>query len=422
MRTSYLLEASRGFPFQISCFQDQVESAMADPATILGLISASLTITICAATIGKDLHSLRQKFKAVNSSVQQLSVHISAIRIAARSLSSWLEAETVGSEEVEEVRHELLAILSACGDLLSDLQDHITRTLTSEDALNFKGACKYIWNEDLIKQIAETLHHQETAIILILQTLGQLTRAERVRKVQEPEMVQTLEKAKRPSSSVFGLPGDGRLSVRFSCERENPENLDIHFNFDNEIMASSAYRKAFVSLLRHRVHEQAASAHQVHEDGSLSQNVVDSHIEESRLELDHFSNENTKPRQMSSSASSTSMEFFFVERLENLHHCSKGTRCKKWRKQQAKLELDIEHRNEHSYHNYITQGCLDFLDSSAAHQSTYGRALYDYTTEQTGQLNLSTGDRVTILVQLDDGWCYGMIDERRGWFPSAACK
>jgi hypothetical protein len=104
----------------------------------------------------------------VNTSVQQLSVHTSGIRIAIRSLLSWLEAETVDSEEVEEVRHELLAILSACGDLLSDLQDHIAKTLGSEDALNFKGAYKYVWNEDLIKEIAETLHHQETAIILIL--------------------------------------------------------------------------------------------------------------------------------------------------------------------------------------------------------------------------------------------------------------
>jgi hypothetical protein len=31
---------------------------MADPASILGLIAASLTITIRAATIGKDMHEV----------------------------------------------------------------------------------------------------------------------------------------------------------------------------------------------------------------------------------------------------------------------------------------------------------------------------------------------------------------------------
>jgi hypothetical protein len=61
---------------------------MADPASILALVSASLAITIRAATIGKDLYSLKSRFQSVGKKVRLLSVHVSAIRIAARSLSS----------------------------------------------------------------------------------------------------------------------------------------------------------------------------------------------------------------------------------------------------------------------------------------------------------------------------------------------
>lgn len=59
-----------------------------DPVSILSLVSASLTITMRAATIGKDLHSLRTKFRAAYEKIRQLSIHVSAIRLAARSLSS----------------------------------------------------------------------------------------------------------------------------------------------------------------------------------------------------------------------------------------------------------------------------------------------------------------------------------------------
>jgi hypothetical protein len=119
---------------------------MADPASILGLISASLTITMRAATIGKDLHTLTSRFKSANKNVRQILVHISAIRIAARSLSSWLEDDAVGSDEVEDVKNELLQVLSACCDLLSDLQDLVVKALAGAENVGFKGAVSYIWD------------------------------------------------------------------------------------------------------------------------------------------------------------------------------------------------------------------------------------------------------------------------------------
>jgi len=59
-----------------------------DPVSIFSLVSTSLTITMRADTIGKDLHSLRTRFQGADKKIRQLSVHVSAIRLAARSLSS----------------------------------------------------------------------------------------------------------------------------------------------------------------------------------------------------------------------------------------------------------------------------------------------------------------------------------------------
>lgn len=146
---------------------------MTDPASILSLVSASLTITMRAATIGKDLYSLKSKFQNVDKKVYQLSIHVSALRVAARSLSSWLEDDAVGSDEVEEIKGELLEVLSACCELLSDLQDHVSSALAGAEKVDFKGAVSYIWNEDIIKETTQTLHQQEVALLLILQTLRQ---------------------------------------------------------------------------------------------------------------------------------------------------------------------------------------------------------------------------------------------------------
>jgi hypothetical protein len=223
---------------------------MADPASILGLISASLTITIRAATIGKDLHTLTTKYKSVNTKIRHLSIHVSAVRVAARSLSFWLEGDAVGSHEVENVKRDLLDVLSACCDLLSDLQDHVAKALAGAEDVGFKGAVTYIWDEEIIKEATETLHHQETALILMLQTLGQLTQMEQRTKLREQFVVQTLTNAKRPSSSIFGRHSDNRSSTRVSHTSENSERIDNVFTFDMEVMASAVYRNAFTSLLR----------------------------------------------------------------------------------------------------------------------------------------------------------------------------
>ena len=226
---------------------------MVDPVSIAGLIGASLTITMRAATIGKDLYSLKARLKGANSKIGQLSIHISAIRVAARSLSSWLEADAVGSEEVEDVKGELLDVLSACCNLLSDLQDFVVKVLAGTESVGFKGAAMYIFDEEMIKETTETLHHQENALLLMLQALSLAQKRDQRDKLTEPKSLVTLEKAKRPSSSIIGLRAEDRSSMRFSFASDHSETLDTMFIFDLEVMASAAYRNAFTSLLKRKI-------------------------------------------------------------------------------------------------------------------------------------------------------------------------
>jgi len=144
---------------------------MTDPATVVALVSASLTITMRAAKIGKYLYSMKSKFQKAEKSVQQVSTHVSAIRVAARSLSNWLEDDAVGEEKVEEVKEEMLQVLTACNELLSDLEDYVVKALAGAEKMRFRGRVSYLWNESVIKETTQTLHQQETALILILNAL-----------------------------------------------------------------------------------------------------------------------------------------------------------------------------------------------------------------------------------------------------------
>jgi hypothetical protein len=145
---------------------------MADPATVVGLVGASLSITVRAAKIGKYLYSLKSKFQKAEASVQQVSTHVSAIRVAARALSAWMEDDAIDEEKMEEVKDELLQVLIACDELLTDLEGYVVKALAGADKMRFGGRVSYLWNEKVIKETSQTLHQQETALILILDVLN----------------------------------------------------------------------------------------------------------------------------------------------------------------------------------------------------------------------------------------------------------
>lgn len=80
----------------------------------------------------------------------------------------------MGSEDVEEIKAELLEVLAACCEILSDLQDHVSKIRTGADNIGVMGSLQLIWDEDVIGDATRTLHQQEVAILLILEILGRL--------------------------------------------------------------------------------------------------------------------------------------------------------------------------------------------------------------------------------------------------------
>ncbi|KAH7068975.1 hypothetical protein BKA63DRAFT_98835 [Paraphoma chrysanthemicola] len=373
---------------------------MADPASILGLISASLTITIRAATI--------------------LSVHVAAVRVAARLLSSWLEEDAVGSEEVEDVKTELLQVLSACCSLLSDLQDHVAKALAGAESVAFKGAVTFIWDEDLIKETMETLHHQETALVLILQTLGQLTRKEQRIKLQEHEVVQTLQRAKRPSSSIFGIRSDNRSSMRsqrLSYLSEKDNRVSISFTFDMEVMASSAYRNAFTSLLKRNIVGRDQNRSSVITSALSTEADADAEglpckdLVGAMVESDHITS--AKDLQTLSHPSPTELSVIPEGKVTDL---SIGSTEKDGTLSPTSSQSGSDMRYESKEHSSTWQS-LNLHKYTTPTGYIFCQALYDYEADDPYTLSFREGDIIHVITILSSGWHDGVFNGVRGWFP-----
>jgi hypothetical protein len=396
---------------------------MADPASILGLIAASLTITIRAATIGKDLHTLISKFQTANSKVRQLSVHVAAVRVAARSLSSWLEDGVVGSEEVEDVKSELLEVLSACGNLLSDLQDHVAKALVgAEENVSFRGTVHYIWDEDIIKETTETLHHQETVLILMLQALERLTSREQAARLREDIVVQTLTKAKRPSSSIFGLHGDNRSSTRFSYASETSAKIDAVFTFDMEVMSSTSYRNAFTSLFRRNLLRQNEEIYGTVSNRSSTITVTATgHLQEEASMRSVFNDPTSLDDDVSTSRHISTPR---TSRPDTPPSWVTSTFSPNEQRQNSgperftpkKTKVDVEpwkRRNGRSLFPLLQMSPPD----------VFCRVLYDFEGSDSTSLSMRKDEIIQVTSTLRSAtWWEGILNGRRGFFPSNFCE
>lgn len=330
-----------------------------------------------------------KKLKGADLKFKQLSVHVSAIRTAARSLSTWLEDDIVGSEDVEVVKRDLAEVLYACCDLLSDLQDLLAKALAGAESVGFKGMVRYVWNEETIKETTELLHHQETALLLMLQALSQMRSSEqRQAKLREPSAAEVLQKAKRPSSSIFGLNGGSRSSQQLSFESESSAKLEDVFTFDMEVMASTAYRNAFTSLLRRNITKRTEELANTgaNRDSMLTLKPADTGPEVDEVEGTigvAVSSENRVETKSQENATPPLI----------------------------KPKLPPKPAANDKIHAPIygsTKGC-------------FVRALYDYEADDITSLSFHQGDMIQVITQLESGWWDGVINGVRGWFPSNYC-
>ena len=97
-----------------------------------------------------------------------------------------------------------------------------------------------------------------------------VNRSEQRAQLQEPQNREVLTKAKRPSSSIFGLKDDQSRGFEYSILSENSERLDMAFSFDLDLMTSSVYRNWITSVMREKIHQGKTSRQVPRENEEVS--------------------------------------------------------------------------------------------------------------------------------------------------------
>ncbi len=145
-----------------------------DPASIVGLISASGTIVSAITCTVKGLSDLRGRFSDADLRIRLLIGELSTVKSALNQIRDWVEFNLVGAPTEVELVDGLHVSLDGCKMAMTVLAEEVaalsgTTASSSQFNLRFSTRAKYAWSESSMKEHQDRLHAQVAALQLLLQ-------------------------------------------------------------------------------------------------------------------------------------------------------------------------------------------------------------------------------------------------------------
>lgn len=145
-----------------------------DPASIVGLISASGTIVSAITFTVKGLSDLRGRFSGADLRIRLLIGELSTVKSALNQIRDWVEFNLVGAPTETELVDGLHVSLDGCKVAMTVLAEEVaalsgTTSSDSQFSLSFGTRAKYAWSESSMKEHQDRLHAQVAALQLLLQ-------------------------------------------------------------------------------------------------------------------------------------------------------------------------------------------------------------------------------------------------------------
>jgi len=145
-----------------------------DPASIVGLISASGTIVSAITFTVKGLSDLRGRFSDADLRIRLLIGELSTVKSALNQIRDRVEFNLVGAPTEAELVDGLHVSLDGCKVAMTVLAEEVaalsgTTASNSQFNLRFSTRAKYAWSESSMKEHQDRLHAQVAALQLLLQ-------------------------------------------------------------------------------------------------------------------------------------------------------------------------------------------------------------------------------------------------------------
>ena len=144
---------------------------MADPVTIVQVVSAATGLVGQCASVAKSLHDIAGKYKNARLTLSSMIQELDTIEMAWSRITEWsrdYSDELLANDRLPE----RLANSLECGTLvMSALQADFASFKTNTKTLGFRQRSRLVWNENLLRDHQDRIRGQATSMTLLLQVL-----------------------------------------------------------------------------------------------------------------------------------------------------------------------------------------------------------------------------------------------------------
>ncbi|KAG6991419.1 hypothetical protein G7Y79_00052g087590 [Physcia stellaris] len=222
---------------------------MADPITVLQVISASTTLVAQCAQVIKGLYELAGKFKNAELSILSIAHELDIIALAWERIEGVLKSWEGMIETMADSDHDLLARLRrnlAFGDLIvtslaEDMSTFVKRPVT------FGQRSRYVWNEERFRGHLDRIRGQVGAMHLLVSVLNLSSAPERANLLKDGDEI--LRKSDESAYTIV----PSYLSSRIASLYSNPSGLSVdsaelvyrQLTIDDDLFTARVYKRNY---------------------------------------------------------------------------------------------------------------------------------------------------------------------------------
>ena len=246
---------------------------MADPVTVLGIVTGSAGLILNCASVIKSLYEVAEKHKKADIAVMSLVSEVDTIELAWTRIKEWAEAYSKNCAVDMGLLDRLNRSLE-CGTLvMSALQNDISDYQRNGSTLSFRQRSKAVWNEKALQDHQSRVRGQAVAMTLLLQVLKLPTSEGQSKLLQESNHV--FQDSDESAYSI--VPSRRSSSIKSSNARDSVEITDLVYqrlSFEEDLFAGRVYKRRYGDPLIHSVFRRNLELMPKHHEGEHSNTLV----------------------------------------------------------------------------------------------------------------------------------------------------
>ncbi|KAK0735955.1 hypothetical protein B0T21DRAFT_365983 [Apiosordaria backusii] len=224
--------------------------AMADPLSIVGAVgSVAGIIDVLTRSMGA-IATLRSQYNDADLIFMNLTSQLSVLRTGLIKISEWAETEP---EPHYQLMMDLDSVILCCQILASKLDSHLESLHRGSLRLSSLGKLKLALNGPNIDAIQKMIGQQTATLTLLLAACNTKSLSEQRQLLEAPTTRTAIAAMEKDSASL--IVHEDRTSI-CTVETDTLSRLSAIFPFDNQLLTTKVYGRAWRTTLLDHVHRR----------------------------------------------------------------------------------------------------------------------------------------------------------------------